>query len=90
MDKNRVLAALDVLSAELADADQVSDDARQKLEQVAGDIRRRLEGAGSAAAKASGESMTRLQQALLEFEAEHPQLTGAIGQVASALANLGI
>lgn len=90
MDTNRVLAALDVLSAELADADQVSDEARQKLEQVAGDIRRRLEGAGSAAAKTSDESMSGLQQALLEFEAEHPQLTGAIGQVASALANLGI
>lgn len=90
MDKKRVLAALDVLSAELADAEQVSDEARQKLEQVAADIRQRLRDDVAATAKAGGESISGLQQALLEFEAEHPQLTGAIGQVASALANLGI
>ncbi len=90
MDKKRVLAALDVLSAELADAEQVSDEARQKLAQVAADIRQRLRDDVAAAAKEGEESLSGLQQALLEFEAEHPQLTGAIGQVASALANLGI
>ena len=31
-----------------------------------------------------------LKDALLEFEAEHPQLTRRINQVAAALANLGI
>lgn len=90
MDKNRVLAALEILNAELADAEQISDEARQKLEQVAADIRERLEGDAAAAAKADHESISGLQQAMLEFETEHPRLTGAIGQVASALANLGI
>jgi len=90
MDKDRVLAALDVLSVELADAEQVSDEARQKLEQVGADIRQRLQGAAAATAKSGKEEMSGLQQALLEFETEHPQLAGAIGQVASALANLGI
>ncbi len=89
MDKKRVLAALDVLNAELADADQVNDEARQKLQQVADDIRARLDDQRSSAA-GSPESMSGLQEALLEFESEHPQLTGAIGQLASALANLGI
>ncbi len=88
MDKKRVLAALDVLTAELADAGQVTEEARQKLEQVADDIRRRLGDAG--AGTGSEESMSSLQEALLEFESEHPQLTGAIGQLASELANMGI
>jgi Domain of unknown function (DUF4404) len=89
MDTNRVLAALDVLNAELEDSDQVSDEARQKLQQVTADIRQRL-GASATSAAGGDQSLSGLQEALLEFESDHPQLTGAIGQVASALANLGI
>jgi hypothetical protein len=33
---------------------------------------------------------SRLRELMLRFEAEHPQLSGAVGQVADALGKLGI
>jgi hypothetical protein len=89
MDRQRIADALAVLRTELADASQLSDEARDALRRVTDDVERLLEKQpdpdGGPAPTASG-----LQQALQEFEAEHPQLTGALNQVATALANLGI
>jgi hypothetical protein len=89
MDQKRVLEALDILNAELADAEQVSDDARAALARVTEDIRQHL-AARQAAGPHDAEAASALKGALLEFEADHPQLTRAINQVAAALANLGI
>jgi hypothetical protein len=89
MDRQRVLEALEVLRAELAGAERVDDEARAELERVSAEIERLVEKEQTDAAQARGEA-SGLQEALLEFEAEHPQLTGAINQVAAALANLGI
>lgn len=89
MDRKRVLDALDVLNAELRDADQVSDEARTSLGRVTADIRR-LMAERQAAGFADDDTASALKESLLEFEAEHPQLTGAINQLAAALANLGI
>lgn len=89
MDHKRVLEALDVLNTELADADEVSVGARASLARVTDDIRRLL-GERERAGQDDDEAATALKDALLEFETEHPQLTGAINQVAAALANLGI
>jgi hypothetical protein len=88
MDRKRVLEALEVLRAELAGSAQVGDEARAALNRVADDIHRLAE--DDSASGESSPSASGLQDALLEFEAEHPQLTGAINQVAAALANLGI
>jgi hypothetical protein len=67
----------------------MSDEARAALRRVTDDVERLLDKQpapeGAPPPTASG-----LQSALLEFEAEHPQLTGALNQVATALANLGI
>lgn len=90
MDKNRVLESLRTLQAELADADQLDDQARDALKQVTTEIQRLLDG-GQPVSRGDRESLSgRLQDAVLEFETEHPQLTGAVNQVAAALANLGI
>jgi len=88
MDRERVLDALEVLNRELADADQVSDDAREALARVTEDIRQHV--SVRDATGSDDDAATALKGALLEFEAEHPQLTGAINQLAAALANLGI
>jgi hypothetical protein len=90
MDKNRVLEALRTLQAELSDAEQLDDQSRAALQQVAGEIQAQL---GLARPLTSDESETlaqRLHDAVLEFETEHPQLTSTVNQVAAALANLGI
>jgi hypothetical protein len=88
MDRKRVLAALDTLKAELAGAD-VDPQARENLERMASDIQSRLE--SGATSDSEDEPLSgQLQDVVQEFGAEHPQLTGAINQVAAALANLGI
>jgi hypothetical protein len=89
MDHKRVLEALNVLKAELADAEHVGAEARAALARVADDIRRHVEERQAVGAD-DDEAASALKDALLEFEAEHPQLTGALNQVAAALANLGI
>ncbi|HYO23576.1 MAG TPA: DUF4404 family protein [Lacipirellulaceae bacterium] len=89
MDRKRVLEALDVLGRELEDAPAVGADARASLRQVSADIRQMLAERESAGPD-DAEAASALKEALLEFETEHPQLTGAINQVAAALANLGI
>jgi hypothetical protein len=90
MDKNRVLEALKTLRAELADVSDVDEASRESLARVTDDIERQLQ-AGKPLGPEESESLSgRLQDALLEFEAEHPQITGAVNQVAAALANLGI
>jgi hypothetical protein len=90
MDKQRVLDALKTLRAELADAEGLDAASRAELERVTDDIERKLQ--AGAPAKLQGEEPLsgRLQDAVQEFGAEHPQITGAVNQVAAALANLGI
>jgi len=89
MDPKRVLAALDTLNAELADSDEVSPDARAALARVTEDIRQHVAERQTAGVR-DEEAASALKDALIEFEADHPQLTGAINRVAAALANLGI
>lgn len=90
MDKNRVLEALKTLRAELADAPDLDEASRASLAQVTDDIERQVN-AGKPLEGEAGENLSgRLQDVLLEFEAEHPTITGAVNQVAAALANLGI
>lgn len=89
MDRKRVIEALDVLNAELVGASELSDEARAAIRRVTDDVRRLVDervAPGSEDATAA----TGVRSSLLEFEAEHPQLTGAINQLAAALANLGI
>jgi hypothetical protein len=89
MDSKRVLAALETLNAELADSDKVRPDALAALARVTEDIRQHL-AERETAGVGDEDAASALKDALLEFEADHPQLTGAINQVAAALANLGI
>jgi hypothetical protein len=92
MDRKRVLEALETLNAELAGADYVNIAARQALERMSAQVREAInkDTAGDDAEDSSSEQLSGIQETLLEFGAEHPQLTGAINQVAAALANLGI
>jgi len=87
MDRKRVLDALTTLQAELAGAD-VDPQTRETLERMASEIQARMESDNLTEGEEplSGQ----LQEVLLEFGAEHPKVTGAINQVAAALANLGI
>ena len=89
MDKQRVLDALNTLRAELADASGLDESSRANLERVTEAIERQVH--SGAPAEGNDDSLSgSLQDAVQEFGAEHPQITGAVNQVAAALANLGI
>jgi hypothetical protein len=90
MDKQRVLDALKTLRAELADAEGLDSASRTELERVTDDIERKLQTGARAEAQGEEPLAGRLQDAVQEFGAEHPQIAGAVNQVAAALANLGI
>jgi hypothetical protein len=89
MDRQRVLEALEVLRGELAGSAQVNEESRAALEGVTDEIRKLMEQT-EAPVDPEAPTASGLREALQGFEAEHPQLTGAINQVAAALANLGI
>jgi hypothetical protein len=89
MDRKRVVEALEVLNAELASADDVSEEARNAIRRVTDDVSRLVDERATAGPEATP-TASGVRHSLLEFEAEHPQLTGAINQLAAALANLGI
>jgi hypothetical protein len=90
MDKRRVLEALQTLRAELADAEGLDQASRSELERVTDDVERQLRSGAPSTGDDSEPLAGRLQDAVQEFGAEHPQITGAVNQVAAALANLGI
>jgi hypothetical protein len=59
------------------------------MRRVTDDVRRLVDEHAEPSLDATS-AATGVRHSLLEFEAQHPQLTGAINQLAAALANLGI
>jgi len=87
MDQNRLRTLLVELDRELKSTGSLDDQSRELLEQVLDDIRR-LDAPGEAGQHQSAED--RLRKLVLQFETEHPRLSGAVAQVADALGKLGI
>jgi hypothetical protein len=90
MDKNRVLDAIRTLQTELAGADSLDEAKRQSLLELTAALEEKLAVEGRQPTEESESLTGRLQDSILEFETEHPQVTAAVNQVAAALANLGI
>jgi len=62
--------------------------ARERLDQLVGDIEQRLEGeAGSAHQEPLAD---RVQDAIEEFERDHPSATGILNHIMMTLSNMGI
>ena len=90
MDKSELLKTLEKVHVELADAQSVDDATRQLLTTLTDDIRRLSEQSDTASAESVEPLTAQVQDLVLQFESDHPQLTTALNQVAGALANLGI
>lgn len=106
MPKQHLLETLSELQAELAAMQTVDPQTRADLERVIDRIQRQIDEPQAATpaadqdrpANAPDEELgrdeesltTQLQDFMLGIEADHPQLTRAVNQVAAALANLGI
>lgn len=78
---------LDNLHAELSQTVNLDHEARERLQQLAADIQRTL--AGEASSEAA-ELSSGLLASVDRFEASHPRLTETVGQLAQALAGMGI
>ena len=85
MDQNRLRALLVELDRELKSTRSLDAQSQELLERMLADIPK------TAAGSDQHQSIeTRLRELVLRFESDHPQLSGAVGQVADALGKLGI
>jgi hypothetical protein len=90
MQKQQLQEALAKLHGELSDQEQLDDGTRQLLKKFADNINRLLDKEDESAADEVVAPSEQAQDLVLKFEADHPRLTAALNQVASALANMGI
>ena len=74
----------------LSQTQQVDEESLKLLGTLTDDIRRLLEAAEPPQSEEVEPVKSGLQDMLLRFETEHPQLASAIEQVSNGLANLGI
>jgi hypothetical protein len=91
MENKHLVETLKQLHVELSQAGRVDPDTLSLLETVTDDIERVLKRHPSDATEAAdvAEPTSRLRELLLKFEAEHPELSTAVGKVADGLAAMG-
>lgn len=89
MEKQHLIETLQQLHAELSQAERVDPETLKLLATVTSDITRLLD-ENTETSSADVDPVSRgLKDLLLKFEAEHPQLSSKVGQVADALAAMG-
>jgi ABC-type transporter Mla subunit MlaD len=88
--KNQLQQALSELHDSLAHVDQLDDETRQLMQTLTDDLQRLLQHEGDWVAEDVEPVSNKLQDLLLRFETEHPQVSGILGRIASSLANVGI
>jgi hypothetical protein len=89
MDK-RLSETVERLRRELSSADDVDPETLALLRSVTDDIDRLVAKRGKTTASEVEPVTSGLRDLVLRFEADHPQLSVAIGKVADALAAMGI
>lgn len=90
MEKQRLLQTLEVLRSEIAGSGSVDPETLASLESAMRELQQELDKRGAKASADIEPASSGLKDALLRFEAEHPQLSVAVGKVADALAAMGI
>jgi hypothetical protein len=90
MEKKRLVDTLQQLHTDLSQADRVDPATLQELRVVTDDINRLLDEKTETTPDDVDPVTRGLKNLLLKFEAEHPQLSARIGEVADALAGMGI
>jgi hypothetical protein len=90
MDRERIVETVEQLHAALSSAKRIDPETRAKLRSLTGDIDRLLDEEGETASEDIEPVTSGLRDLVLKFEAEHPQLSIAVGKVADALAAMGI
>jgi hypothetical protein len=89
MDRQRLLATLNELRAQLANEEHVDAETLARLDQLTSDLERSVNRGEAPAVRQVGPDSSGLKELLLKFEADHPQLSASVGRVADALAAMG-
>jgi hypothetical protein len=89
MEKKQLLESLDALRAEVAQASEIDPEMLAELRRLTDEIKRSIDNDDDLPASESDNGPRGLKDLLLQFEAEHPQLSVAVGKVADALAAMG-
>jgi Domain of unknown function (DUF4404) len=90
MDKQRLVSQLQQLHTELSEAEQVDPETLQLLRAVTDDIGRLLEKPSDVSPDEVDPVTRGLKDLLLKFESDYPQLSARVGEVADALAAMGL
>ena len=90
MEKKQLQESLNALHGELSDRDAIDDKTRALLKTLSEDIDRLLDDSTENTREDVEPVSDQVQDLVLKFEADHPELTAALNRVASALANMGI
>ncbi|WP_425396404.1 DUF4404 family protein [Aeoliella sp.] len=90
MDSDQLRTELTKLHQELSTVDSVDDSTKEMLTTVMQDIVKVLSGEQTGESDAPQASSENIRNMMSEFEAEHPKLAQALGQIADGLQNLGI
>ncbi len=89
MDQSQLRQQLEQLHAELEHADSVDPETREQLRDLQGHIEHLLASPAPDRARQYPSFRKRVDDAIVQFEATHPELTIALGKVADSLAQLG-
>jgi hypothetical protein len=90
MEQRELVDTLAKIHAELSRSDQVDPATLESLRTLTANLQQMLDRPGEAAPAEVRPAARGLRDLMLEFEAEHPQLSDTLGKVADALANIGI
>ena len=90
MEKQQLQDSLTALHGALGGRDHIDDDTRSLLKTLSDDIDRLLDDSTENTPEDVQPVTEQVDSLVLKFETEHPELTAALNQVATALANIGI
>ena len=90
MEKQQLQESLNALHSELSDRTKIDDDTRALLKALSSDIDRLLDNSTENTPDDVEPVSEQVQDLVLKFEADYPELTAALNRIASALANMGI
>ena len=87
--RNQLKNLLGELHAELKHAEAMDDKSRAELVKLAHEIEASVGDTGDEST-GSAPHESKLGQAMLEFEADYPRVSGILGQIADTLSKMGI
>ncbi|QDV56161.1 DUF4404 family protein [Rosistilla oblonga] len=85
MPEDQLGQELERLHAMLAAQEELTDEQREKLQQLADDIEAAL-----GKSEASGDFSDQIDELIRDFETNHPTVTDLLRRIVAGLANLGI